>query len=131
MKQAELLNRDQSLIIRMIHNYQQVNDYNCSLYVIKNAQAVINYQNQPEIMRNTPQINVFHHLYDTVIQNWGWTEEEIAQLSQKRTVEHSFKLGSSVRSQISLLSEASSGITTLSALNALMRQLNLSNVISP
>ena len=117
--------------MKTMHSYQQVNDYDCGLYAIKNAWAVINYQNQPEIMKNTLWINAFNHLYDTVIQNWGWTEKEVAWLSQKRTVKCSLKLSSSVRSQTSLLSEAPSDITTLPVLSALMRQLSSSNVISP
>ena len=78
MKQAELLNKDQSLVMKIMCSYQQVNNYDCSLYAIKNVQAVINYWNQSEVMKNTPQINAFNHLYDTVIKNWDWTEEEVA-----------------------------------------------------
>ena len=37
MKQAELLNRDQSLMMRMMCSHQQVNNYDCGLYVIENA----------------------------------------------------------------------------------------------
>ena len=37
MKQAKLLNEDQNLMMKIIHSYQQVNDYNCGLYAIKNA----------------------------------------------------------------------------------------------
>ena len=67
---------------------------------------------------------------NTIIQNQDQTKEQVAQLSQKRITEHSFKLSSSVRLQISLLSKASSDIVTLSALSALMRQLDSSiNVI--
>ena len=55
--------------MKTMHSYQQVNDYDCGLYVIKNVWAVINHQDQPEIVKNTPQINVFNHLYNTVIQN--------------------------------------------------------------
>ena len=115
--------------MKMMHSHQQVNDYNCGLYVIKNAWAVINHQNQPEVVRNALQINVFNHLYNTVMQNQGWTEEEVVQLSQERTVGRSLKLGSSVRSQISLLSEASSGMTTPPVLSTLMKQLDSSNII--
>ena len=69
MKQAGLLNGDQSLIMRMMCSHQQVNDYDCGLYAIENAQAVINCWDQPEIMKNAPQINTFNYLYDTVMQN--------------------------------------------------------------
>ena len=62
-------------------SYQQVNNYNCGLYVIKNVQAVINYWDQSEIIENTLWINVFNHLYNTIIQNWGQTEEEVAWLN--------------------------------------------------
>ena len=58
-------------------------------------------------------------------------QREVAQLSQKRTVECSSELSSSVRLQTSLLSKASSDITISSALSVLMRQLGSSNVISP
>ena len=77
MKQAELLDEDWSLVMEIMHSYQQVNNYDCNLYVIKNAQAVINHWDQPEVMRNTLWIDVFNHLYDTVMQNWGRTEEEV------------------------------------------------------
>ena len=43
MKQAELLNKDQSLMMKIMCSHQQINDYDCDLYVIKNVQAVINY----------------------------------------------------------------------------------------
>ena len=129
MKQAGLLNRDWSLVMKMMHSHQQVNDYDCGLYIIENAQAVINCWNRPEVMKNAPWINVFNCLYDTVMQNWGWTEKEVAWLSQKRTVGRSPELGSLVRSQISLLSEALSGMTTPPALSTLMRQLGLLNMI--
>ena len=52
MKQAELLDEDQSLIMRTIYSYQQVNDYDCDLYIIKNAWAVINHWDQPEVVKN-------------------------------------------------------------------------------
>ena len=81
-------------------------------------------------MKNAPQINAFNHLYNTVMQNWGQTEKEVVQLSQKRTVRYFLKLGSSVRSQISLLSEILLNITTSPALSTLIRQLNSLNVIS-
>ena len=80
-------------------------------------------------MENAPQINAFNHLYNTVMQNQGQTEEEVVQLSQKRTVKCSPKLGSSIRSQTSLLSEAPSDMTTPPVLSILMRQLDSSNVI--
>ena len=37
MKQAELLDKDQSLIMKIMYSHQQVNNYDCGLYVIKNA----------------------------------------------------------------------------------------------
>ena len=117
--------------MRIICSHQQVNDYNCSLYVIKNAWAIINCWDQSEVVRNAPQINTFNHLYNTVMQNWDQTEEEVAQLSQERTVRCSFELDSSARLQTSLLSKASSGMTTLPALSTLIRQLGSLNVISP
>ena len=131
MKQAELLDKDWSLIMKIMYSYQQVNDYDCSLYAIKNVQAVINHQDWSKIIKNTSWINAFNYLYNTVIQNWGWIEEEVVQLSQKRTVRCFSELNSLVRSQISLLSEASSDITTPPVLSVLMRQLNSSNVIPP
>ena len=69
MKQAELLDKDQSLVMRTMRSYQQINDYNCGLYAIKNAWAVINCQDWSEVMKNAPQIDAFNHLYDTVMQN--------------------------------------------------------------
>ena len=80
-------------------------------------------------MENTSWINVFNHLYNTVMQNQDWTEGEVAQLSQKRTAECSSELGSPARSQTNLLSKAPSGMTTPPVLSALMRQLNSLNVI--
>ena len=43
MKQAGLLDKDQSLVMKIMHSHQQVNDYDCGLYAIENAWAVINY----------------------------------------------------------------------------------------
>ena len=52
MKQAELLNEDQSLVIMIMHSHQQVNNYDCDLYVIKNVWAVINCWDWSEIIKN-------------------------------------------------------------------------------
>ena len=61
-----------------MHSYQQVNNYDCGLYAIENVWAIINCWDQPEIMKNAPQINIFNHLYNTVMQNQGQTEKEVA-----------------------------------------------------
>ena len=53
IKQVKLLAESQSLMMEMIHSYQQVNNYNCDLYTIENAQAVISYQNQLKVIKNT------------------------------------------------------------------------------
>ena len=39
--------------MKIMHSHQQINDYDCSLYVIKNVWAVINYWDQSEIIENT------------------------------------------------------------------------------
>ncbi|KAF7502514.1 hypothetical protein GJ744_005635 [Endocarpon pusillum] len=45
---------------------QQLNDYDCGVYVIENARAFLNHQQPPEIIGNAARLDVTQRMYDAV-----------------------------------------------------------------
>ncbi|KAF7506434.1 hypothetical protein GJ744_011788 [Endocarpon pusillum] len=65
--------RREEYTISPLRSAQQLNDYDCGLYVIENARSFLNGQPLQEIIGNAARVNVATRLYGPAMNLRDWT----------------------------------------------------------